>query len=207
MEVAPKDNINEFIENNKNSFSQLKFSFQAKNEISSYMPGQFYDPSFLQQKIQNNIIENKNQNPDKTTTINKNENNETKDISMNEINNTEKEKEIVDPDNDIFKENKKNIDNVKEGELSDSNSIKEYLNLQTDDFKDQMLVQLSEFKKGKNRKENKTKFRWKIIFINWSQYISYIIFIIFIFIFYIIIILFFGKIIETSIEAFIIYFC
>jgi hypothetical protein len=164
MEVAPKDNINEFIENNKNSFSQLKFSFQAKNEISSYMPGQFYDPSFLQQKIQNNIIENKNQNPDKTTTINKNENNETKDISMNEINNTEKEKEIVDPDNDIFKENKKNIDNVKEGELSDSNSIKEYLNLQTDDFKDQMLVQLSEFKKGKNRKENKTKFRWKIIF-------------------------------------------
>ena len=42
MEVAPKDNINEFNDNNKNSFSQLKFSYQIKNEISSYMPGQFY---------------------------------------------------------------------------------------------------------------------------------------------------------------------
>ena len=59
MEVAPKDNFNEFNDNNKNSFSQLKFSYQIKNEISSYMPGQFYNPSFLQQKIENNIKEKK----------------------------------------------------------------------------------------------------------------------------------------------------
>ena len=30
--------------------------------------------------------------------------------------------------------------------------------------KDQMLVQLSEFKKTKNRKENNSKIRWRVIF-------------------------------------------
>ncbi len=164
MEVAPKDNINEFNDNNKNSFSQLKFSYQIKNEISSYMPGQFYNPSFLQQKIENNIKEKKNQNSEKTAIANKNEINETKDISTNEINNIEKDKQVIDPDNDIFKEDQKNRNNEKEEELSDSNSIKEYLNNQKDDFKDQMLVQLSEFKKTKNRKENNVKTRWRVIF-------------------------------------------
>jgi hypothetical protein len=125
MEVAPKDNINEFNDNNKNSFSQLKFSYQIKNEISSYMPGQFYNPSFLQQKIENNIKEKKNQNSEKTAIANKNEINETKDISTNEINNIEKDKQVIDPDNDIFKEDQKNRNNEKEEELSDSNSIKE----------------------------------------------------------------------------------
>ena len=164
MEVAPKDNFNEFNDNNKNSFSQLKFSYKIKNEISSYMPGQFYNPSFLQQKIENNIKENKNQNSDKNVIANKNEINETKDISTNEINNIKKDKQVIDPDNDIFKEDQKNLNNEKEEELSDSNSIKEYLNNQQDDFKDQMLVQLSEFKKTKNRKENNSKIRWRVIF-------------------------------------------
>lgn len=169
MEISNQDNKNEFISNNNtNSFDQINSAIQIKNQISSYMPGQYYQiPIETEDKNKNN--ENNNTNLENNKIKNNKEVIETEEITTKVDNINEKdenEKQIIDPDNEIFEGNKKNKLTIyeKEEELSDSNSIKKYLNLQSDEFKDQMFVQSSELKKIKNKKNNRIEFKWKVIF-------------------------------------------